>query len=170
MQHTMPAIPNGVNGDGVIYGTITTRLGGKGSKSRKPRTAVGSIAPSPVLVAGKASIRWVAMGGVGLTATLSAALNGYNYAQHAPSPWAGWALGVAIPALILILGRVWAGRRGMLAGWVAMVAGLGLLALSVGHCAASIAAVTGSSMWLAVPLAVAIDAGLVACELALLDE
>lgn len=124
----------------------------------------------PAVVRSASSYRKAAMIGVGLSACLSAALNGYHYSLHAPAAWAGWGLGLAVPCLILILGRVWGGATRKLVGHTAAGAGLALLALSVVHCADSIAAVTGSGQWLAIPLAVAIDCGLVACEMALLDE
>ena len=48
--------------------------------------------------------------------------------------------------------------------------GVALLFLSVWHCSQSIALITGSPIALAMPLAVAVDAGLIACELALITE
>ncbi len=57
----------------------------------------------------------------------------------------------------------------VLAGYTASV-GVGLLLLSVWHCASAVAALTGSPLILAVPFAVAVDAGLVALELALALE
>jgi hypothetical protein len=35
-------------------------------------------------------------------AVLSAALNGYANAQHAAVAWAGWGMGLTIPAIILL--------------------------------------------------------------------
>ena len=46
--------------------------------------------------------RW-AYTGVGLMAVMSAGLNGYANAQEATVAWAGWAMGIAIPVLVLIL-------------------------------------------------------------------
>lgn len=135
-------------------------------------TAEPTAIPKPT-PATPPSVRWVATAGVALTAILSASLNGYCYSTHAPAPWAGWALGIAVPALILILGRVaggaWKQGQRLVMG-IATGSGLSLLALSVTHCATSISAVTGSSLGLAVPLAIAIDCGLVSCELALIAE
>ena len=45
-----------------------------------------------------------------------------------------------------------------------------MLLLSVWHCSESIALLTGSPVWLALPMSVAIDCGLVACEVALITE
>jgi hypothetical protein len=44
--------------------------------------------------------------------------------------------------------------------------GVAVLGLSVAHCTTAIAALTGSNLFLAALLAVGIDAGMVACELA----
>lgn len=112
--------------------------------------------------------RW-AGAGVGLSLVLSAVLNGFAFSQHAPSPAAGWLLGVTVPALVLILSRVAggshrAGRIGV--SRCAAGSGAGLLLLSVWHCAESIALLTGGPVALAVPMALAVDGGLVACELA----
>lgn len=162
-----------VGANGVaVRGEVVAALG-KVGKSRKRVVGKVRAVASAVGRRGGLSVRAAAMCGIGLTGLMSAALNGYCYSQHAPAAWAGWALGFAVPVLVLILGRVAGGSFGLgrrLTAWVATVAGLSLLALSVHHCAASIAAVTGSSQWLAVPLALAVDVGLVACELALMGE
>jgi len=110
--------------------------------------------------------RW-AYAGVTLMAVMSAGLNGYANAQHATVPMAGWAMGIAIPAIVLILARVaginWkAGRKAMAKAGAGV--GIGLLVLSVWHCATSISLLTGSHVLLALPMALAIDAGLVYCE------
>lgn len=108
-------------------------------------------------------------------AALSALLNAYSAAQHASIWWLGSLLGVAIPVIILLLGRV-AGKlwlrgpsRRTLAYFVGG-SGVGLLILSVYHCAESISMLTGSGLVLAVPMSVAIDCGLVSCELAAISE
>jgi hypothetical protein len=107
--------------------------------------------------------------GVAMMAVLSAGLNGYANSLHATVEFAGWAMGVVIPAIILILGKVagilWKRRQNNLA-YVTAGAGIGLLLLSVWHCACSIAMLTGCHIIAAVPMAVAIDVGFVACELA----
>lgn len=43
---------------------------------------------------------------IALSVAMSMGLNAYAFSQHATVPWAGGALGVIIPALVLILGRV----------------------------------------------------------------
>lgn len=106
--------------------------------------------------------------GVYMCVIMSSGLNGYANALHSPVVLAGWALGIMIPCLIFVLARVagmqWRAKRIGLARLTAG-AGLGLLTLSVWHCATSLALLTGSHILLALPMAVAIDCGLVACEL-----
>jgi hypothetical protein len=103
---------------------------------------------------------------------MSALLNGYANSQNAPMAWAGWMMGAATPSLVLILSKVaslqWRKRRYSTARFTAGV-GIGLLALSVWHCANAIAALTSSHLCLALPIAVAVDCGLVACEVASLE-
>ncbi|MBP3959534.1 hypothetical protein J8F10_30180 [Gemmata sp. G18] len=104
---------------------------------------------------------------------LSAGLNGYANAQHSPVAWPGWLMGLAVPVIVLTLAKVagekWrAGQRRV--GGLAGASGAALLFLSVWHCANSIALLTGSPLALAMPMAVAIDCGLVACEIALITE
>lgn len=111
--------------------------------------------------------------GVIVMAALSALLNGYANAQHAEIHWAGWGMGLVIPAIILILGKVAAllykrGQRRLSLTTAAV--GVGLLALSVWHCSLSIAALTGSPLLLATPMAIAIDCGFVCCEIAALID
>jgi hypothetical protein len=86
---------------------------------------------------------------------------------------AGWLMGLAIPVLVLVLSKVCgekyrAGQRPV--AWLAGGAGVALLCLSVWHCSQSVALLTGSPVALAVPLAIAVDVGLVACEVALITE
>ncbi len=111
--------------------------------------------------------------GVCFTLGLSAALNGYANSQHAPNALAGWMMGVSIPVLVLVLSKV-AGEKWLkghkFPARLAGGSGLSLLALSVYHCAESIALLTGSPLWLALPMSVSIDVGLVACEVALITE
>lgn len=113
-----------------------------------------------------------ATAGVVVMSVLSAGLNAYANGLSATVPWAGCAIGLTIPAVILILGKV-AGtlyRRGNRPlAYTTAGAGVGLLALSVWHCATSISLLTGSPILLAMPMAVAIDAGFVCCELAALE-
>lgn len=102
---------------------------------------------------------------------LSAGLNGMAFSQHSAYPAAGWALGVAIPGLILVFSRVsgllWERGRRQLA-WAGGLACLSILLLSVQHCAVAISRLTGEHVLLAGLMALAIDAGLVVCELATL--
>lgn len=135
--------------------------------ARDPRESKGAC---PKLTA-----RHWALFGVGFTAVLSAGLNGYANAQHASVLWAGWAMGLAVPILVLTLAKVaglkWkSGGKNRWIGGFAGGSGVALLFLSVWHCALSISLVTGSSIYLALPMAVAIDCGLVACEVALISE
>ena len=114
-----------------------------------------------------------AYAGVAVMSILSAVLNGYDHAQHAPNATAGWLIGIVIPLIILILGKVAgvAHKRGAAAlALTTAAAGVGLLALSVYHCTLSIATLTGSPGWLALPMAVAIDVGFICCEYALLQD
>lgn len=105
-------------------------------------------------------------------AFFSACLNAHANALHATIPWAGWAMGFAVPLIVLGLARLAAeryrkGQRGR--AWAGVCIGVGLLALSVWHCALSISLLTGTHILLALPMAVAIDAGLVYAELCVLD-
>jgi hypothetical protein len=76
---------------------------------------------------------------------------------------------VVVPVLVLILGRV-AGllHKRQLARLAYVVGAVGgvVLALSVVHCTDSISRLTGSGVLLSGLLAVGIDCGLVACEVA----
>lgn len=134
--------------------------------ARKPRSKV-KLAPAIV----SDHLYRYAMSGVIVMAALSALLNGYANAQHATIPAAGWGMGLVIPVIILLLGKV-AGllykRQQTRAAYLTAGTGIGLLALSVWHVSLSIAALTGSPLLLAFPMAVAIDAGFVACEFAAL--
>lgn len=118
-------------------------------------------------------VRGWATFGVLFTLALSALLNGYANAQHSPNALAGWLMGFAVPVLVLVLSKIagekWQGNQRAVAK-LAGGAGLSLLILSVWHCAESIALLTGSPVWLALPMSVAIDVGLVACEVALITE
>jgi hypothetical protein len=78
-----------------------------------------------------------------------------------------------VPLIVLTLAKVGSekirgGQRWV--GWLAGGSGIALLFLSVWHCANSIAILTGSELALAVPMAIAIDAGLISCEIALVTE
>ncbi len=136
----------------------------KASKPRTPRAAK----PATSTAAGRdATVIWAKVG-IGGTLVLSAGLNGLAFAESASIPALGWVLGITIPALVLVLSRVaagaWNARRKLPAG-MAATACVGILALSIQHLAQSIAAITGEHWFLAGLMAVAIDVGLVACEL-----
>ncbi len=82
-------------------------------------------------------------------------------------------MGIAVPVLVLVLSKVCgekfrAGQKPV--AWFAGGSGIALLFLSVWHCSEAIALLTGSPVALALPLALAIDCGLVACEVALISE
>lgn len=112
--------------------------------------------------------RWAAWGGWGLL-TLSGLLNGFANALTSPHPLAAWGMGLVIPAIVLLGSRMAGGSQRRKVAWLAGVFGsasAGLLLLSVWHCAESISLLTGTSLALAMPMAVAIDVILIACELA----
>lgn len=148
----------------------------KVKRARKPRTAP-QVTPQPAELPtappARTSVdRWAGFG-VAFTLALSALLNGYANAQHAPLAFAGWVMGISVPVLVLVLSKVAgekyrSGQRTM--SRIAGGSGVTLLLLSVWHCSQSIAILTGSPVVLALPMAVAIDAGLVSCELALITE
>jgi len=137
---------------------------------RKPKVKPATVPPAAK--ANRATQRW-AIFGVSFTLILSALLNGYANAQHAPLAFAGWLMGLSIPVIVLVLAKVASekyrdGQKTV--SYFAGGSGVALLFLSVYHCATSIAILTGSGMLLAVPLAVAVDAGLVSLEVALVSE
>jgi hypothetical protein len=140
------------------------------SKNRKARKGK----PRPATHADNLR-RW-ATSGIGLTLGLSAVLNAYSYVIALTDRTAGLVagvvlLGIAIPLLVLIFSEV-AGilfhRKQRSLAYATGAASLGLLVLSIWHCSTAIAGLTSSPIFLALPLAVAVDAGLVCCKLALL--
>jgi hypothetical protein len=134
-------------------------------RARKPATVgTSDVKPAPDR---DPLMRW-AYAGILLAVTMSAGLNGYCNAQHAAVPWAGWVLGILVPALVLVLARLAGGSWAR--GWRALAyfsgaVGVALLALSVSHCAKAFAELTGADLVSAYLMAVGIDCGLVACEL-----
>lgn len=58
------------------------------------------------LAGDEAPLRRWARSYIALSVILSMGLNGFAFAQHAAISWAGAALGVVIPTLVLVLGRV----------------------------------------------------------------
>jgi hypothetical protein len=142
-----------------------TRTGPDGTPRRLPTSANRRPASEPASAAIWANTY------VFLAVGLSCALNAHANVQHAPigTLWLAAVLGVVVPILVLILGRV-AGllhkrQLGRLA-YVVGAVGCGVLALSVVHCTQSISLLTGSDYALAGLLALGIDCGLVACEVA----
>jgi hypothetical protein len=157
-----------LNGTAHAHGKAPARPA-KARSAPKPGKGPPADGKAPARPQRGAELAGWALAGVGVMSALSALLNGYDHASHAPSPLAGWLMGVSVPLIILILGKVAgaAHKRGLAAlAYVTAGAGVGLLALSVWHCSCSIAALTGSPVALAVPMAVAIDVGMIACECA----
>jgi len=146
---------------------------GTAAKPPRPRTRKSSRLTPAASSPRVDYLRTYATAGVALMAVLSALLNAYANGQHATIAWAGWAMGLAVPAIVLTLGKVagllWK-RRHRRQAYLTGGTGAGLLFLSVWHCATSIALLTGSPLLLALPMAVAIDCGLVCCEVAALVE
>lgn len=100
-------------------------------------------------------------------------LENYANAQHSPIAILGWLMGVSIPVIVLTLAKVSGekyrdGQRPV--AYLAGGSGIALLFLSVWHCSESISIITGSPLLLAFPLALAVDMGLIACEVALISE
>jgi hypothetical protein len=130
-------------------------------------------ASSPAAVEQPSAVARSAGLGVGLMLVLSAGLTGYANAQHSPVAWAGWLMGLAVPVIVLVLAKVcgekWRAGQKPIARFAGS-SGAAPLLLSVWHCSQSIAILTGSPVALAQPMAVAIDCGLVACEVALISE
>ena len=146
-------------------------------KTRKPRTkavlTAAACAVTPTTAPHNPAVTHWGTFGVAFMLVLSAALNGFSNAQHAPAAWAGWLMGLAVPVIVLTLAKVAGEKYRAGQKWVGGLAGgsgVALLFLSVWHCANSIAVLTGSELALAVPLALAIDLGLVSCEIALVTE
>ncbi len=112
--------------------------------------------------------RW-AYCGVGLTLGLSGWLNGLAFSQSAPTPVHGWALGLAIPVLVLVFSRVSAilyAQHCRTLAYCGAGATLSILLLSVQHCAVSIARLTGEPILLAALMGLSVDVGLVVSEIA----
>lgn len=116
---------------------------------------------------------------VGTSAILNALAMGVHASEHHASWKLSWGLGGAvagliIPCMVFILAKVagmqWRDNKRTLA-YITAGVGLSLLALSVCHCASSLAWLNGSTddwslAWVgAFAMAVTIDGGLVACEL-----
>jgi hypothetical protein len=133
----------------------------------KPARKSRTVKPAP---SAPAVGKW-AHGYVALAGAASCGLNALANVQHAPAGYAipAAALGIFVPVAVLLLGRT-AGllfRAGFrpLAYCVGSVAAV-VLALSVVHCAASVALLTGSHWLLSAALAVGVDCGMIGCEVA----
>ena len=119
--------------------------------------------------AGNDNLEYIALAYVVGAVLASAALNALANGRHAEDDYRpfAWGLGIAVPLGVLALGRVASllYKRGCIGGacTIGAIAAV-LLALSVVHCAESIALLTGSHWLLAAAMAVGIDAGLLACE------
>jgi hypothetical protein len=152
----------------------TPAVNGHAEKPARAKKARAAPKPAGPKAAPKCDhLTTYAYAGVALMAVLSALLNGYANSLHATIAWAGWCMGLTIPAIILLLAKA-AGllyKRGLhRLAYLTGGTGTGLLLLSVWHCATSISLLTGSPLLLALPMAVAIDMGFVCCEVAALVE
>lgn len=149
----------------VVQTTETT----KPARKRATTRPAGEKQPSKREITRAANHKW-AHAGIAVCVVLSAGLNGYANSMHAPQGMGvfAWMLGIVIPCLVFILARVGGTQYTMgaikLAYFTASMGG-GLLVLSVAHCAASLSMLTGMTTWMGYAMAVAIDGGLVACEL-----
>ncbi len=148
------------------------------TKSRKPRATRKPAAPAvktppAAPKAARNELKTWAVSYIAGAALTSMGLNALAFGAAAPPAlqYAAWGLGILVPAGVLALGHVAsllyvrgeAYRRAALA--VGAIAAA-LLALSVWHCTESISTLTGSPLVLAAAMAVGIDAGMVACEVA----
>jgi hypothetical protein len=80
-----------------------------------------------------------------------------------------WAMGLSVPALVFLMGRIaqlCRERRAIRVSNAAGIVGMVLLFLSVHHCSTSIQSMTGAPWYLALASAISIDCGLVVSELA----
>ncbi len=134
---------------------------------RKPRRkAARKPVPQQPARVGVPAVAYIALAGLA-----SCALNGLANSVHAPAGYAvaAWGLGIFVPVAVLLLGRtaglLYRANHRRLAYAVGTIASV-VLALSVVHCSHSIALLTGSHWTLAAALAVGIDAGMVASEVA----
>jgi len=108
---------------------------------------------------------------VTLTLGFSAWLNGEANAFYAGEGHlvSAWAMGLSVPALVFLMGRIaqlCRERRAIRVSNAAGIVGVVLLFLSVHHCSTSIQSMTGAPWYLALASAISIDCGLVVSELA----
>ena len=116
-------------------------------------------------------LKLTAYSAVVLTLGFSAWLNGEANAVYAgPEHLAqAWIMGLSVPALVFLMGRIaqlCRERRATRISHAAGIVGVVLLFLSVHHCSTSIQAMTGAPWYLALASAISIDCGLVVSELA----
>lgn len=149
----------------------------KAKKARKTATKTETTRkPSAKLTKAQIAESSAIYSQIGIIATVlaSCVLNGYSYSSHCDWRIAAIA-GCFIPGLVYLLSRKAcdAYRMGrMLKAKAGCVLVLLLLALSIHHCAGSIAILTGATettQFLSYPLAIAIDAGLVYFEVSELE-
>jgi hypothetical protein len=106
-----------------------------------------------------------------LTLGFSAWLNGEANAFYAGEGHliSAWAMGLSVPALVFLMGRLaqlCKERKATAVSNAAGIVGIVLLFLSVHHCSTSIQSITGAPWYLALASAISIDCGLVVSELA----
>lgn len=149
--------------------TETTAKTVRKPRVAKPTASLPAAKTVKPLTVAHSDIKPWAYTGVAGTLALSGWLNGLSFSHTAPTPAHGWVLGLAIPVLVLVFSRVAAlcYARGLKSlAYAGAFATLSMLLLSVQHCATSIARLTGEHVALAALMALAIDGGLVVCELA----
>lgn len=151
--------------------TTRNRLDDRTALDAKP--AVRKVRPLKPATPKTNPVKVWAYAGVGLTLALSGWLNGLAFSQSAPTPVHGWVLGLTIPVLVLVFSRVSAilyaqGNRTL--AYAGAGATLSILLLSVQHCAVSISRLTGEHVALATLMGLAIDVGLIICEVATIGK
>lgn len=145
--------------------SATTRKTNKKTTSKNGKVSSRSIRKEKL----SKTLHRFAYAGIALNASLSAFLNGMANASHADQPILGWMIGVTIPAILLVLGKI-AGTSWKMGytrfSYGMAITGSFLLFLSVFHCASSLASLTGSHWLISLPMAIAIDVGFLGCEIA----
>ncbi len=134
----------------------------------KPRLKRESVKVRP---AKRDSLKVTAYSAVALTLGFSAWLNGEANVHYAGEGHliSAWMMGLSVPALVFLMGRIaqlCRERKATAVSNAAGIVGVVLLFLSVHHCSTSIQTLTGSPWYLALASAISIDCGLVVSELA----
>jgi hypothetical protein len=116
-------------------------------------------------------LKTTAYSAVALTLCFSAWLNGEANVHYAGEGHliSAWAMGLSVPALVFLMGRIaqlCRERKAIRVSNAAGIIGVVLLFLSVHHCSTSIQQITGAPWYLAVASAISIDCGLLVGELA----